>query len=167
MLRETVTGVHSGQIDISLGAWIDRTRLGYLDYSVFEGRPAIRFIEVREDVRRTGIATRLLGSLQARFPGIEIEWGYCTPDGAALHAALPVREIPRLDLTRHQRHRAWLARAERRMASSQARLRRWARLQAIEDRLSEIERSAAFRHPVLRLLALPAPRDTAAGPIPG
>jgi predicted GNAT family acetyltransferase len=67
---------------------------GRIDYSVFEGRPKINMIEVPESARRQGNATRLLQALQNEFPGVEIDWGSLTEEGAALYRSTPFSEIP-------------------------------------------------------------------------
>jgi ribosomal protein S18 acetylase RimI-like enzyme len=45
-------------------------------------------VEVSEDRRRQGVATRLVRELEREFPGDEIDWGMMTEEGAALREAV-------------------------------------------------------------------------------
>lgn len=92
VFREECRGAYSGQSDLTLFAEVDGRVVGWIDYSIFRGVPSIQMIEVVE--RRRGYGTALVCELQRRNPGVGIEWGGMTPEGAALYAALPKREVP-------------------------------------------------------------------------
>lgn len=84
-----VTASHSGQMDATMRAVVDGREAGYLDYTVYEGRPQIAMVEVAEEFRRQGIGAELVRELQRKFPDTEIDWGMLTAEGAALREALP------------------------------------------------------------------------------
>lgn len=84
---------HHGQIDMLMQAVQGELTVGTIQYSIFEGRPHIAMIEVLEDYRRQGIATKMLRYLQDQYPNEEIVWGYLTEDGSALYQAV-VAEQP-------------------------------------------------------------------------
>jgi hypothetical protein len=64
-----------------------------VDYSVYEGKPAIQFLTVAQAMRRRGFATRLVCALQREFPAREIEWGFASDEGEALRASLPTTDV--------------------------------------------------------------------------
>ena len=76
--------------------WIDENDriirdnvLGYLQYAISENEPDtawIQMIEVKPNVRRKGIATRLIQALKHDYK--KIEWGYTTDDGTAFRKAI-------------------------------------------------------------------------------
>lgn len=92
---DEVTGAHNGQVDGTLRATVDGQPAGYLDYTVYEGRPEISMVEVADEMRRQGIGAELVRELQRKFPDAEVGWGMMTPEGAALREALPkiVQEV--------------------------------------------------------------------------
>ena len=120
-IRQEVRGAHHGQLDCTLkmtnpaGAVI-----GFLHYAVYEEIPSIQMIEVHEDHRRSGHATRLLSCLQEHHPDQEIDWGSLTTDGVALYDALPVRLIP----TSHADALARLDRLKARLDEMSAKIER-------------------------------------------
>lgn len=87
-ILDEALGAHNGQIDMLMQAVCGELTVGTLRYNIFEGRPHISMIEVLEDYRRQGIATQMLRYLQGQYPDEEIEWGYLTEDGSALHRAV-------------------------------------------------------------------------------
>lgn len=87
-ILDEALGAHNGQIDMLMQAVRGELTVGTLRYNIFEGRPHISMIEVLEDYRRQGIATQMLRYLQGQYPDEEIEWGYLTEDGSALHRAV-------------------------------------------------------------------------------
>lgn len=118
-IRQSVRGYHHGQMDCTLCLLRGDEYLGHVDYAEFDRQPHISMIEVPPAHRRRGYATRLLLDLQSRFPGQEIDWGWCTPDGLKLKAAVATRIEP----TRHapafarlERLRARLTEMEKRIA---------------------------------------------------
>ncbi len=94
-LRTDHHGVRHGQHDMSILAFApDGSTVGTLDYSVFEGKPAVKMLDVAPKWRRRGVATAMLRDLQRQHPDAEIALGMLTGDGAALHARLPFEEVP-------------------------------------------------------------------------
>lgn len=83
-----------GQSDLTLRAKVGGTEVGRIDFSEFDGAPAIQMIEVSPEFRRSGYATQMLRELQARYPEQEIDWGMLTPDGARLREAISFRDVP-------------------------------------------------------------------------
>lgn len=63
---------------------------GYVDWVLYQGELQIQMIEVHEDFRRQGIATKMHNWLQhwADQEGYELIWSNMTPDGAALKKSL-------------------------------------------------------------------------------
>jgi hypothetical protein len=91
--RVESTGSVDGQTDFTLTAEVDGRAVGTLDYSVFNGVPAVQMLSVPEGDRRKGYGRALVQQLQSQFPDSEIDTGMMTDDGAALRAALPTREV--------------------------------------------------------------------------
>jgi len=121
-IHQDVRGYHHGQMDCTLYLLVGDESVGYLDYAEFDRVPRIEMIKVHPAHQRRGYATRLLLDLQSRFPGQEIDWGWCTPQGLKLKAAVATRVEP----TRH--------------APSFARLERLrARLTEMENRIAELD----------------------------
>jgi hypothetical protein len=90
--KEEFLGQHSGQSDRVLYAISNSQEVGHVDYSVYDGVPAIKWIET--SVVRRKIATRLLQHLQKLFPDVEIEWGMLTDDGSVLKKSIPFTKLP-------------------------------------------------------------------------
>jgi hypothetical protein len=90
------TDSYSNQSNVTLRAFNGKTQVGYIDYVIYQGRPSISMIEVSK--RRSGVATAMLQDLQRKFPGIEIEWGMQTADGAALYKSIPKTIIPNKEI---------------------------------------------------------------------
>lgn len=122
-IHQDVRGYHHGQMDCTLYLLRGDESVGYLDYAEFDRVPHIEMIKVHPRHQRRGYATRLLLDLQSRFPGQEINWGYCTPQGLKLKAAVathiePTRHAPAF--ARLERLRARLAQMETRIADLHA-----------------------------------------------
>ena len=81
-------GAHSGQSDLTLRAYDDGEEVGHIDYSVYQGEPAVQMISV-PNKRRRGYGTALVHQLQSEFPDTEISMGGLTDDGSALLASIP------------------------------------------------------------------------------
>jgi GNAT superfamily N-acetyltransferase len=82
---------YSGQHDYSLIATVDGDFAGSLDYSIYQGRAAVRDISVLQSKRRQGVGTALLVALQETYPDQAIMFGYTTADGTALLNSLEWR----------------------------------------------------------------------------
>jgi len=83
-ITDETVGYSSGQYEMIMTAVVDGIKAGFIEYSVYQGKPYIKFINTVESMRRMGVATRLLQELQKEYPNTEIVWGYTTPDGTAL-----------------------------------------------------------------------------------
>lgn len=92
MIKHEFYGYNHGQSDERLYTTDDKNEVtAYVDYSVYEGQPAIKMIQ--SAVPRQGLARSLLLKLQSMFPDVEIDWGMLTDDGAALKRSLTFKEI--------------------------------------------------------------------------
>ena len=90
----TITDSYHGQLDgyCQAESVPDRRAIGYLNFSVFEGRALIKMIEVNENWKRKGVGSALIDCLVRDMKGYEnIDWGYTTPDGEALRLAYESR----------------------------------------------------------------------------
>ena len=89
-IRNQVVDAYSGQANCELIAYMDPEGYpaGYIKYAEFRDNPHIQFMEVAEEFRHMGVATRMLQELQSLYPGQEIEWGMTTPDGTKLYEAV-------------------------------------------------------------------------------
>ena len=90
--KDTSRGAYSGQIDMTLSAFDNGVEIGYIDYSVYQGEPHVQMIKVKD--RRKGYGRALIKKLQSMFPGIEIDFGSLTTDGAALINSLDFEILP-------------------------------------------------------------------------
>jgi hypothetical protein len=84
--RDEMVGVQSGQSDIRLSAYMGNKRVGYIDYTDYQGEISIKFIEVY--AKRQGIGKQLILQLQKQYPKTEIDWGMLTGDGAKLFKSI-------------------------------------------------------------------------------
>lgn len=82
--KDEMVGHSHGQSDMSLKAYSGSKVVGQLDYSEYEGSPAIKMVEVGSEFKRQGIGTQLIKKLQSMYPNKEIDLGMLTDDGAAL-----------------------------------------------------------------------------------
>jgi len=83
---DDIRGAHHGQVDGTLMAYNIKTRetIGYIDYSLFEGKLYLNSIEVESAHRRQGYATALVLKLKKLNPGMPVKWGMMTETGCAL-----------------------------------------------------------------------------------
>ncbi|MCP4539443.1 MAG: hypothetical protein GY832_20085 [Chloroflexi bacterium] len=83
----SVTGAHSDQVDGFIAAHDGNGKyVGHLDWTEYDSQVFIKWIEVQR--KREGIGTRLVETLRAEFPHAPIDWGYTTPEGAALKESM-------------------------------------------------------------------------------
>lgn len=90
-IRHSFFNFHHGQSDERLYISVAGEVVAALDYSVYEGQPAIKMIEVTD--RRRGYARALLMRLQSLYPDEEIDWGSLTDDGAKLKAGMKFKTV--------------------------------------------------------------------------
>lgn len=81
---DTSIGYQHGQTDMILTAYLDGKEVGTINYSIYEGEPNIKMLEVNKEYRRMGIGTKMVKHLQKLFPDQEINIGMLTPDGSKL-----------------------------------------------------------------------------------
>ena len=88
-IQNQVLSYYSGQMNAELSAvGPDGEVFGYIKYAEYLEAPYIQYIEVAENHRRQGVATRLLRELQNFYEGKEIDWGMTTEDGSRLKEAI-------------------------------------------------------------------------------
>lgn len=92
--KDESTGYHHNQTDMSLYALLDNKVVGYIDYSIYDGTPSVRMIEVDDDYKRHGYAREMLRNLQSKFPDTEIDLGMLTDDGYKLVKSLQFDLLP-------------------------------------------------------------------------
>jgi GNAT superfamily N-acetyltransferase len=78
----------SGQSNLRLIAETAAIRVGRIDYSVYQGEPAIEMVVVHDELRRRGYGRDMVMRLQQEYAETEIRWGLLTEDGAKLYASL-------------------------------------------------------------------------------
>ncbi len=90
--NDEMVSSHSGQIDMRLSLHMNGSEVGYIDYTVYQGVPAISMIEVYDKGKSYG--KTLVKKLQSLYPDEEIEWGHTTEEGEALRNSLTYKKIP-------------------------------------------------------------------------
>ena len=101
VFRTETRGAHHGQSDLTLYAEDETGEyMGHLDYSEYNGEPAVQMIKVKPNFRRSGIGTFLLKKLQTLYPDTEIELGMSTPEGTALNKSLSTVYVENPEYTR-------------------------------------------------------------------
>jgi hypothetical protein len=82
---ERILNSHHGQQDAVIYATTGPEQLvqGKLEYSHYGGEIHVNNIEVAPDMQRQGIATQMWGQLKSENPGVKINPGYATGEGAA------------------------------------------------------------------------------------
>lgn len=85
---------HHGQSDRRLVAYRDRQEVGHIEFSDYQGEPAVKFISVPEQFRRSGVGTAMVQELQRNYPGVEINMGMHTDMGHAMLNSMPQTTTP-------------------------------------------------------------------------
>lgn len=80
-----VTDAYSGQINAvaRIGDPSDNVVMGYVEYSLYNGKVYINMLETKPEFRRTGVATALMNYLKESNPGKQIIQGMATEEGYA------------------------------------------------------------------------------------
>lgn len=73
---------HHGQMDMTAKAILDNKVIGYCDYSIFENEIYIEMIEVIDEFKRQGLASRIMDFIKQENPKMKINPGMSTPDGS-------------------------------------------------------------------------------------
>jgi hypothetical protein len=129
-------GTAYGQHDYEMRILEEDARIAVLSFSEYRGIPHVNWIEVDDSHARRGLAATMLRNLQGRYPDVQIEFGYTTPEGTALIEGLNFRLL---------RNPAYAAAKEAAERSRDA----ISRFQSIADRLPE-----ATEEDRLRLMGL-------------
>lgn len=83
-IADEYEGYSNGQNNYNLIAKKNNGLAGYISYSEYNDIPYVNMIEVMPEYRRQGVGTNLVQALQKKYKGIEISFGYTTPDGTSL-----------------------------------------------------------------------------------
>lgn len=84
----TITDSYKGEAFGYCQAEVGERPIGYINFSIYQGRAHVKMIEVSDDWKRKGVATNLMKELAMLVDGDEnIDWGEHTEDGMAFHAA--------------------------------------------------------------------------------
>ncbi|MCK5607524.1 hypothetical protein KAR91_36915 [Candidatus Pacearchaeota archaeon] len=89
--RSEMMGHHHGQSDMQMSAFNAKgVRIGYVNYTLFEGDISIKMVEVSKKYRRRGIATRMYRRIIREHPGAGFEMfgNFATSEGKAFRQAL-------------------------------------------------------------------------------
>lgn len=83
-------GSYSGQTDwITYAVGPNGNRVGRVEYSVYDGKPYVKYIEVDPSQRGKGLGRDLLVTMYKDFsPGTEFDGSGLTEDGARLHTSI-------------------------------------------------------------------------------
>lgn len=66
----------------------EKSPIGYINFSLYQGRAHVKMIEVNDNWKRKGVATALMKELAMLVDGDEnVDWGEHTEDGMAFHVA--------------------------------------------------------------------------------
>lgn len=78
-----VTDAYSGQVNAvaRIGDPNDGIVMGYVEYSLYNGKIYINMLETKPEFRRTGVATALMTYLKESNPGTQIIQGMATEEG--------------------------------------------------------------------------------------
>ena len=82
--RDEVTGAHHGQTDHQITAFDSDEFVGYLTYSIYQGRVHVNMIEVPEESRSVGYGKAIVKELIDKYGYGNINWGYASQDGERL-----------------------------------------------------------------------------------
>lgn len=78
---ETMRDYHSGQSYMTAYAQLYGKVVGQCEYSIYDKKIYIQYIEVNKDERRKGVATKLMDFIRNENKGIPIIPGYATDEG--------------------------------------------------------------------------------------
>lgn len=88
---------HHGQHDLTILAHLpDGTRVGFLDYTLYDNELRVEMVEVEEAYRRQGIATRLYERMLEEHPKATLGRAGALEDGAEFRRAFDVAHADRL-----------------------------------------------------------------------
>ena len=78
---ETMRDYHSGQSYMTAYVQLYGKVVGRCDFSIFDKKIYIDYIEINPDERRKGVATKLLDFIREENPNMPIIPGYATDEG--------------------------------------------------------------------------------------
>jgi GNAT superfamily N-acetyltransferase len=87
-VKDTVEDSFRGGYDGTIYATDNGAHVGYIQYSMYQNKPAIKMIWVSPEYRRQKISYKMLKALQELSPEEEIDWGYTTDDGTNLKKSI-------------------------------------------------------------------------------
>lgn len=88
-IQDDVINSHHGQVDCSVKLIKDDVILAYADYSIFQGKIQIKYIETAEEAKGKGYGRELMKYLAKTHGGYEnIERSSLTPSGANMRKKL-------------------------------------------------------------------------------
>jgi len=150
-----MTGYRSGQSDHRISAKQGKTLVGYVDFSVYEGEPNIKYIFVSPDFRRQGIATKLMQAVQREYPDANINLGMATDMGAPFVQSLDRKFYPNAEYEQTQARLKQLKQREAELDKMQAELPDditdeirekmapyWDEMNDVSDEIRQIERDS-------------------------
>lgn len=160
--RDEVRGAQDGQIDSTLYAMKDGKPIGRIDYSIYNGKPAVQMIEVDEDQRRKGYGTELMLELQRQFPDTEIDMGEATPEGVKLIESLPKTQTESEYAAKFDELQQAKAQRDNILQTKQG----VEQLNDLHDRIYDLEQELFDKSPTKTLLGASAQEPTDAAPTP-
>lgn len=82
---EESRGSHHRQHDLTAYATLDGIVVGYVEYSIFQNEIHIEMVEVAEEYKRNGVATKLFHFIRLKNSGMNIIPGYSTEEGSKFY----------------------------------------------------------------------------------
>lgn len=152
--KNEMVGYHHGQSDMVLRAKIDGKQVGFIDYSVYDGKPYLKMIEVSPEFKRKGIATGMLKHLQSKYPDEEIEWGYMTDDGSKLYSMLKFKKVKNFDPTYYNSLKDELRQIRPTDDEGWKKISQedYDRIYDLEDEIERIEQTDVFNKPFKKII---------------
>lgn len=96
-VKHELTGAHHGQYDFRAAVNGDDGKpIGYADYSIFDGKIAVKHVHVEPSERRKGVATSIYDSILKAHPEAKLERSMTTDEGGAFRAAFDQKNADRL-----------------------------------------------------------------------
>ena len=89
---------HRGELHGEVGAWVrtpegERKAIGYVEFSEYDDEIWVKYVFVREEWRRKGVATRMYQRIQREFPDEPITSSGTTDLGGKLRQSLPSKGV--------------------------------------------------------------------------
>ena len=88
-----IMDAHRGELFGRVKAYLEKVVVGYVNFSEYDDEIWIKYVFVREDLRRRGIATAMYERIQQEFPGEPIRSTGTTDDGGKMRRSLVDRKV--------------------------------------------------------------------------